>query len=135
MVYKPTQTIPGYSNIWNTNKSYNNFHYLIWSTIHGERASQIFNWFLIDYNYTPIGTTDTEMSWTLIPSRNYLYFSNNSYVCSSFGQVVCVTSSAQPGRGFETVDNSLLVYVYFNYNRDAIFRFWKLNMCGPIKFY
>ena len=62
MVNKPTQTLLGYSNIWSTNNSYNNFLYLIWSTIRGERTSQK----LIDYNYTPIGPIGTEMSWALI---------------------------------------------------------------------
>ena len=62
MVNKPTQTLLGYSNIWSTNNSYNNFLYLIWLTIRGERTSQK----LIDYNYTPIGPIGTEMSCTLI---------------------------------------------------------------------
>ena len=62
MVNKPSQTLLGYSNIWSTNNSYNNFLYLIWLTIRGERTSQK----LIDYNYTPIGPIGTEMSWTII---------------------------------------------------------------------
>ena len=106
MVNKPSQTLLGYSNIWSTNNSYNNFLYLIWSTIRGERNSQK----LIDYNYTPIDPIGTEMSWTIIfpgcpnwrQHKEIMYiFSNNFCTCGSPSQVVCVTASGQPGHGFE----------------------------------
>ena len=42
MFNKPLQKILGYTSNWNTNNPSSNLLYLIWSTIHGERAFQKF---------------------------------------------------------------------------------------------
>ena len=92
-----------------------------------------FNWFLIDYNYTPIGTTDTEMSWTsYLKEVVYIFQTTLTFI-------VPPAKWSVSHRLLNPVVGSRPLIIHYWYMSILImtgtlfsspFEFWKLNMCG-----